>query len=244
MPTDLPTAMPTDLQPPVSKDQYADTLAKLAGLSRSMLLAFRLEVGKLILDEFFGGSAHAYRDRNPGKESSFAEFVRTCQAELADLGLAPAVVRQCVQARIAWDGLPQQVRDRLLFSHVVELSRVGDPTARARLAMDTTLQGWTTDQLRDAIARVHAGSYYDTDPEAPGTQPPAETPAPERGYQPGRLVTQLVKAGEDLQSWRQAWATVDAQKLRGPQRQRMVEAVAALRAQVEQLQAELGAGEG
>jgi hypothetical protein len=37
---------------------------------------------------------------------------------------------------------------------------------------------------------------------------------------------------------------VDAQKLRGPQRQRMVEAVAALRAQVEQLQAELGAGEG
>ena len=53
--------------------------------------------------------------------------------------------------------------------------------------------------------------------------------------------TQLVKAGEDLQSWRQAWATVDAQKLRGPQRQRMVEAVAALRAQVEQLQAELGA---
>lgn len=34
--------MPTDLQPSVSKDQYADILAKLAGLSRNMLLAFRL----------------------------------------------------------------------------------------------------------------------------------------------------------------------------------------------------------
>lgn len=235
--------MGQDLQPTTTKEQYADILTELARLSRDLLLAFRLEVGRLLLDRFFGGSAHAYRDRNPAKEATYAEFVRTCEAELNDLGLSASTGRQCILARLTWDGLPPPVRDQLRFNHVVALASVGEPNNRARLAFDATRQGWTVTQLKDAIARVNDHSYYDTDPNTPGTQPPPIKPEPERSFQAGRLVTQLVKTGQDLQNWRTSWATVDAKKLRGPQRQRVVDAVAALEAHVAQLKAELALNE-
>ncbi len=235
--------MSQDLQAPATKENYADILGKLAHLSRDLLLTFRLEVGRLLLDRFFGGSAHAYHDRNPAKEATYAEFVRTCEAELNDFGLSASTGRQCILARITWDLLPPPVRDQLRFNHVVALASVGEPNDRARLAFDATRQGWSVTQLKDAIARVNDHTYYDTDPTTPGTQPPPLKPVPDKEYQPGRLVTQLVKAGEELQAWREAWGTVDASKLRGPQRQRVVGAVAALKAQIEQLEAELAAGE-
>ncbi len=235
--------MTSELQLAKTKDDYADMLAELNRLSRDLLLAFRLQAGKLFLDRFFGGSAHAYHDKNPDKEASFALFAKLCKDELSDVGISTVLARQCILARIAWDGLPPGVRDSLKFNHIVSLARVGEPNLRARLAFDTTSQGWTVLQLEDAIHRADDGHYYDTDPSTPGTQappPPAEPPAPT--YQPGRLVTQLVKAGKDLQDWQQAWATVDASKLRGAQRQRVQDALTALKAQVARLEAQLGAG--
>ncbi len=235
--------MSDELQPIKTKDDYADILGKLAHLSRDLLLTFRLEVGKVMLDEYFAGSAHAYHDQSPNKVNSFNEFTKTCQDDLADYGLSSPILAQCIRARITWDLLPPPVRDQLRFNHVVALASVGEPNDRARLAFDATRQGWSVTQLKDAIARVNDHTYYDTDPSTPGTQPPEPKPAPDRGYQPGRLVTQLVKTGEDLQAWRSAWATVDATKLRGPQRQRVVEAVATLEAHIAQLKAELAVGE-
>ena len=235
--------MTTDLQPVKTKNDYADILGKLANLSRDLLLTFRLEVGKLMLDQYFAGSAHAYHDQNPNKVDGFNEFAKTCQDDLADFGLSATVLRHCILARITWDLLPPPVRDQLRFNHVVALASVGEPNDRARLAFDATRQGWSVTQLKDAIARVNDHTYYDTDPSTPGTQPPELKPAPDRGFQPGRLVTQLVKTGEDLQAWRSAWATVDATKLRGPQRQRVVDAIASLKAHIEQMEAELAAGE-
>ncbi len=112
-----------------------------------------------------------------------------------------------------------------------------------RQAFDAKSQGWTVLQLEDAISRAGDGHYYDTDPSTPGTQappPPAEVTT--ASYQPGRLVTQLVKASQDLQAWEQAWATVDASKLRGAQRQRVQDALTALKTQVARLEAQLGSG--
>ena len=235
--------MSEELQLPPAKDEYSDILGDLARLSRTLLLTFRLEVGELMLQRFFGGSGHAYRDKNPSKEAKYAEFARTCESELSDFGLSIHVLRQCILARIAWDGLPSEVREQLRFNHVVALASVGEPNDRARLAMDTTLQGWSVAQLKDAITRVNEHTYYDSDPGTPGTQPPPAMPTPDKGFQPGRLVSQLVKAGQDLQTWRQAWGTVDASKLRGPQRTRVLEAVAALKAEVAQLEVELAAGQ-
>ncbi len=235
--------MTTELQLTTTKDDYADILAEFSTLSRDLLLTFRLQVGQLLLDRFFAGSAHAYHDKNPSKESSFVEFARVCQAELNDLGVTVGVARQCILARIAWDGLPSHLRDRLRFSHIAVLARVGEPNLRARLALDTTLQNWKVDELKDAISRANEGTYYDTDPNTPGTQPPAAKPAPEERLAPGRLVSQLVKASQALQQWRQAWSSVDASKLRGSQRQRCRKALDSLKAEIAGLDAELAADE-
>jgi hypothetical protein len=224
------------------KEEFADVLAELSALSRDMLLAFRLQVGHVILGRFFGGDSRAYRSQNPNKEASFNHFVRTCQDDLTDLGLAGPVVRQCVLVRIAWDGLPREVREQLRFSHVVALAGVADPTARARLAMDTTLEHWSVGQLKAAIDRHQAGEYYDTDSTKPGTQPPPEKPEVVRQPQAGRMVTQLERAGQELQGWRETWSTIDPAKVRGPQRQRCLAALAAVKAEVATLEGILGGG--
>lgn len=224
------------------KEEFADVLAELTALSRDMLLAFRLQVGHVILGRFFGGDSRAYHSQNPNKEASFARFVRNCQEVLIDLGLAGAVVRQCVLARITWDGLPLEVREQLLFSHVVALAGVGDPNARARLAKDTTLGHWSVGKLKAAIDRHQAGEYYDTDPVTPGTQPPPEKPEAVRQPQAGRMVTQLENAGKQLRGWRETWGTIDQAKVRGPQRQRCLAALAAVKAEVARLEGMLGRG--
>ena len=226
-----------------TKADFADMLAELNRLSRDLLLTFRLQAGRVFLDRFFDGSAHAYHRTNPGKDASFVEFARVCKDELSDLGISQGVARQCILARIAWDALPPSIREGLKFNHVAALARVDEPNLRARLAFDATRLGWSVLQLEDAIVQAGDGRYFDTDPLTPGTQPPQPLPAAEKGYQPGRLVSQLVKAGEDLEGWRQAWATVDGSKLRGAQRLRMVEALATLKAQVAQLEVELLSGE-
>lgn len=232
--------MPQELEALQIKESYADVLDQLRLLSRDMLLAFRLQVGQLMLERFYGGSAHAYRDKSAHKHVSFAAFLRSCPDELADFGLGGRVIRDCIHARITFDTLPPQVRDQLQFSHVVELARLDDPTARARLAMDTTLKSWSVDQLKEAIGQVKLGNYYDTDASAPGTQPPEPKGELERKPQPGRLVTQLVKAVQELEIWRAEWAAAEKGHLRGEQRERYREAVAELKAKVAELEDELG----
>ena len=232
--------MATDIEPIDLKAPYADILDQLRLLSRDMLLAFRLQVGKILLDRFYAGDIHEYRNTLASKDTSFAAFVRTCPTDLTDLGLGGQVARQCINARVTYDLLPPSVRDGLLFSHVVELARLEDPTTRARLAMDTTLQKWSVDQLKDAIEQLTLGNYYDTDGATPGTQPPAPLDEPERKTQPGRLVARLERAVEDLNTWQADWLAADTEKLRGHQRLRFKKALADLKAKVVAMEGALG----
>ncbi len=232
--------MPTDIEPLDPKAAYADLLDQLRLLSRDMLLAFRLQVGKILLDRFYDGDIREYRNTFASKDTSFAAFVRTCPSELTDLGLGGQVARQCINARVTYDMLPASVRDGLLFSHVVELARLEDPTTRARLAMDTTQQKWSVEQLKDAIGQLTIGNYYDTDSAAPGTQPPEPKAEPEKKAQPGRLVARLERAVEDLDVWQAEWQAADTGKLRGPQRERFKKALADLKAKVAAMEGALG----
>lgn len=232
--------MAPEIEPADARAAYADVLDQLHLLSRDMLLAFRLQVGKLLLDRFYAGSVHDYRDVNPYKHGSFAAFLKACPAELTGLGLGGQVARQCINARVTYDSLPPQVRDGLLFSHVVELARLPDPTARARLAMDTTLQHWTVDQLKAAIGQLMIGNYYDTDATVPGTQPPAPREEPEKAIHAGRLVTRLAKVVEELDTWSADWKAAKHSSLRSDQRERYRQALVDLKAKVAAMEEELG----
>jgi hypothetical protein len=232
--------MPTQIERVDPKAAYADLLEQLRLLSRDMLLAFRLQVGKILLDRFYGGDIREYRNTFASKDTSFAAFVRTCPTDLTDLGLGGQVARQCINARVTYDLLPPGVRDGLLFSHVVELARLEDSTTRARLAMDTTQQRWSVDRLKDAIGQLTQGNYYDADSATPGTQPPTPLDEPEKKAQPGRLVARLERAVEDLDVWQAEWLAADTEKLRGHQRERFKKALADLKAKVAAMEGVLG----
>jgi hypothetical protein len=84
------------------------------------------------------------------------------------------------------------------------------------------------------------GNYYDTDATQAGTQPPPPRPEAEKATQPGRLVSRLEKAVEDLDTWAAEWAGADTSKLRGVQRERAKKAMADLKAKVAAVEALLG----
>lgn len=223
-----------------TKSEFSDLIAELQRLSRDLLLAFRITVGKMILDHFFEGSAHTYTDRSHTKDQKFAAFLAECGADLADLGLREQTLRNCVRARITYDTLPPAVREKLKLSQVVELTRVGDPTTRARLAHSTVSESWTVNQLKNAIVQAKIGNFYDTDAATPGTQPPPSKPVDEPKYQAGRLISQLVKASRELAEWQRAWQSIDLSKLRASQKKDLKAAVMALQQRIAALQALLG----
>ncbi|MBI5608461.1 MAG: hypothetical protein HY902_06230 [Deltaproteobacteria bacterium] len=225
----------------LDKSAYADILTQLGQLSRDMLLAFRLQVGKLMLDRFYDGQIHDYATHAANKDASFAEFMRACKEDLAEFGLGPQTLRQCIKARAVYDLLPPSTRDDMKFMHVVELGRVAEPTARARLAMDVKLGQWSVDQLKEAIGQYRNGRYYDTEPLHPGTQPPKPAPQPEHNLPAGRLVNQLAKTAAELDAWHATMRATDASKLRNDQRVRYALAVAAIKARIADIEAELTA---
>ncbi|MFZ4578170.1 MAG: hypothetical protein ACOYOB_07185 [Myxococcota bacterium] len=220
--------MPTDLAAPATTESFLEILDDLRRLSRDHLLFYRLEVGRLLLDRFFKGSAANYRDFSNAKAHAFVTFATTCADELQVFGLGERTLRHCILARVVFDTLPPPVRDSLGFSHVVELTRVSDPTMRARLALAIVDQNWTVQALQQAIEAAKSGDWYDTDPATPGTQPPP-APAPTGKLpQPGRMVAQAEKWLTQTDQWSAQWARMDASKLRPLQRKRAVQAVEAL----------------
>lgn len=232
--------MPTDIERVDPKASFADVLAEPRLPSRDVQLAFRPQVGQLLLERFCAGDIREDRDCTGAKEASLAALLRACPSDLTDLGLGGQVARQCINARVTDDLLPPDVRGGLLFSHVVGLARLGDPTTRARPAMDTTRQRWSVDQPRDAIGQLALGNCCDTDGAAPGTPAAPAKAEPEQASQPGRLVSRLEKVLGALATWSCQWAEAETSRLRGVQRERCKKALADLKAKVAAMEEHLG----
>lgn len=220
-------------------NEFSDVLDDLHRLSRAHILAFRLEVGTLLLDRFYGGSIEEYRSQDPFKSASFQRFVTERHDDLREFGLAESSLRNCILARHIFDGLPPAVKDSVKFSHLVELTRVQDPMLRARLAMSSLQNGWRVTELKTAVASAKAGTWYDTDPSTPGTQPPPPQPLPEHGLSIGRLIARAEKWNIDFDAWSEDWNALDLAWLSPPRRTRMLTAVALLRSKLAGLEESL-----
>jgi len=219
---------------------FQPVLARIAALSRDHLLAYRLDLGQLLLDTFYGGSAWSYRDQSPAKAASFAAFVATCAEPLADFGLSGSSLRNAINCRIAWDGLPGQVRESLAYTQVVEIARVGDPTVRAQLAKATVDGRWHIKQLKAAVGQVKAGTWRDTDAAEPGVQPPPPDPdgadrLPPPTPQVARLVRDALRWAQVFEAWQVQWRTVGAAKAGVEQREQALAGIAAARAKLGEL---------
>ncbi|HND32538.1 MAG TPA: hypothetical protein PLA94_21230 [Myxococcota bacterium] len=214
-----------------------ETLARLDSLARNHLLFFRLEVGRLMLELYFGGDPERYHSQDPRKPSSFATFLAQCKAELQDLGLGETVLRRCILTHLAVQSLPAEAVGRLPFTHVVELSRVEDSATRSLLALATLNNRWTSRQLHDAIQAVRAGRWIDGDP-APGLQP-LPVPEPEKSLPAGRVLNRIARSAEELESLTGQWRQLQGKKLSGAQKSKAKEAILRLKAQLALLEQSL-----
>lgn len=218
---------------------FDDILDELETLSRQHHLVYRIQVGRTLLHHFYGGDFAAYASHDPNKEVRFAEFCEKGRERLERFGLSPRQAADSIMACHVFDQLPAPLAKALLLSQILELTRVKDGAERARLAAAAVQGDWSVRQLHDAVTAVNDGLPLDADAAAPGIQP--ARPDEDRGKPvAGRLVTQAVKLGKLVGQWTAEWQSVDASRLRGPQRQRLQEAVAALESRLAELKAAVG----
>jgi hypothetical protein len=227
-----PVEIPTAIAVTTGAPDYVATLSRLTTLSRNHVLFFRLEVGRLLLEDFFAGDFQAYQNPSASKPGgTFRGFVEACGDQLREIGLGEQVLRQCIVAHVAVRSLPVGTVERLLFSHIVELARVDDGATRSVLAQAAIENQWSSRQLRDAAHAARSGQWIDSDP-APGLQP-AEPPV-EEGKKPqlGRVVTRFERSAADLDLLTEQWSQVASKKLSAVQKTRMKEAVGRLKARI------------
>ena len=225
---------------PIVNSEFAtfeDVLDALERLSREHLLAYRLGVGRVLLQSIYGGDARAYASRDPRKEQRFSLFVSECGEQLRRYGLGKQSAREAIVSYLTFQTLPDAVRDGLFYSQVRELARLHDPTARARLAVAAIQGDWSVRELQGAVSAVKAGLPYDADPDTPGIQP--QQAPPPRQLSAGRLVTRAERWTSDLDAWAGMWSQADPGQLRARQRRRLAATVARAQARLAQLAAAL-----
>ncbi len=208
-----------------AQEAFTDILDTLRHLARDHLLFWRLEVGRLLLDRFYGGDALAYRDRSGRKDASFARFAREHADDLAEFGLSERVVRDCILVHIVAGTLPSATRDSLGYRQLLELTRVPDPTSRVRLAVAAVDQHWTVTQVQDAVGQAKLGNFYDTDAEQPGTQPAPPEPIARKRLPPGRLAVRAERMVADIDELAVGWRDLAGTKIRGAHQARLRHAV-------------------
>jgi hypothetical protein len=200
-------------------------LDRLERLSIGYLLAFRLEVGRLIHEELG-------RPDGPPDVRGFAQRHRE---RLSSLGLSEELLRQSVRAHHVMQHLPKELSEQLLLSHVIELARLHDPKTRepiARMALD---HSWTVRQLRDAVDRVRAGLWVDAGGQ-PGLQPEAP-PRAARPATPRRLTQKIERVGASMREQLDAVARLDPARVKSSHRARLLSALDGLAEELERARA-------
>ena len=226
---DFRTEAPTMSDLPESPAAWQRLVERLASLSTRHLLYFRIEVGR--------ATAQELEDDPDG--GTLRAFAKAHADRLADLGLNEVLLRQSIAAFRAVERLPEDVVRRLVFSHVVALAKVEDPSTRALLAQAAVSEGWSARQLKDAILAVRAGVWIDGDAGTPGLQPVAPVePAPKRRV--GWVVNRVERQVEDFGSVAAELADITPEALTDLQLTRLRKAIHELKGQLAAAEARLG----
>ena len=202
----------------LSAADFDSLVDKLATLSRNHLLYFRIEVGRAVAETFFAGDLQAYFDRDHTKTASLRKFASERKDSLEAIGLSEQLVRQCILVYLTVADLPPELVQRLVFSHVVELSRVEDMAMRRVLAHASVDNRWSLQALRDAVLSARSGRWIDGDPVKPGLQPTAPVVAEAEAKKPqaGRVVSRFEKTTAALDDLVAQWEQVEVAAMEAP----------------------------
>ena len=120
------------------KEEFSPTLQTLDSLTRVHALTYRLGVGQLLLDHLFAGDPANFSSKDTAKAVKFSAFVALCADELAQFNLSAHTLRESIRATVVYNSLPAATRDKLLFSHLIQLARCTDGHKRLPLFTPTT----------------------------------------------------------------------------------------------------------
>jgi hypothetical protein len=226
------------MQPTIVQAEFQDAVLKLRELMQTHARTYRLEVGRYLLQRFYGGRSDAYFSRDPGKENAFTAFVQQHSEDLAGLALSENDLRRSIRVHVCFESLPAGVREQLSWSALLEVSKIGEANLRARVAKAAVDQQWTVAHTRAVVDQALANRVWDADPEQDGLQlpePDAETPP-----QPGRLVRRSEKWCDEIDAWQAQFARIDAGKLDKRHVERLRAALARVRGQIQAVEKKLG----
>jgi len=134
-----------------SDAELDSAIAHLRSLNRRAFLEYVLQVGQFLVDRFFGGEFAAVHSFAANKAHSFAALLTRRRAELAELNLSGATLRNYIAATEAYASLPQQTRAKLGLDHLRRLAAIKDVAERKRLGHDAATMQWTREQTTTAV---------------------------------------------------------------------------------------------
>lgn len=226
----------TNITPTVHQlSSHEDILDALESVARRLGLQHRIESGKILLDAFYAGDARAYESRDNTKDTRFRDFVARHADALERFGWSETTARDAIRCWIVFQTLPDQVRQSLFYSQVVELTRIRDATLRTKVAIGCIQHDASVRQLRAAVRRALAGADADAIWVEP--DPGADVDAPAVVTQSGRLPSKVGGWIAEVERWTAAWHERPARSLTRQQRSELAATLAALEAKVAALRA-------
>ena len=146
--------LPATTTPPHLAERNSATLVRLRNLARGSILKHYLKVGEYLLDTYIEHDAQLYADKRRNKEAGFDALLSDHRDELADMGLQPGVLRNCIRAFLVWRALPEETRASLDFTHLHELAPIADLSTRNKLAQQAADANWSKREVQGAVQKV------------------------------------------------------------------------------------------
>ena len=135
---------------------------RINGIVTRKGLETAIEIGRLVLEEFYEGDIEVYRSR--GRKDVGLRAL----AEREDLMLSASRLCRFVEIYGQLVDLPPHVARALPVSHHIQLLRIPDRAEKIRVAETAVAQSWTRERLSGRIRRIRG----ETGPTSKGGRPP------------------------------------------------------------------------
>lgn len=137
------------------EDRVEMVVRRLNSLCKKATLGFALAVGKLIIEQFYGGKALAWRSRDPRKDVSLRKLARH-----PDLPMSAGALYRCVAIYELCERINIDSWHHISSSHL-RLVLPLPPDQQTHLLRRCEEQKWTSRRLDEEVAAVlarHSGS--------------------------------------------------------------------------------------
>ncbi len=141
-----------------SPDRYAAKAARviirIEEIAEKSSMSKALEIGRFLLDEYFGGSVQKYKQRVKKADSaSNIQFDYLLSLpKLQAIGLSPVTLRNYIKVAGYYPDYPKGIRENLPLGIQQELARITNKQKRLALAKRAVEENWTFRKAKQIIS--------------------------------------------------------------------------------------------